>query len=267
MKKNFKNYAVNFFKEARKNLNDLKSAKTAYKQIPNLLTFSRAIAPIFINILFFLGNIPGALVVCGLTFLTDAFDGLIARKLNIQSEFGADLDAICDKVLIVGIALPIIILNPIMIINVILEAMISITNIKAELNGKKTKSTKLGKLKTWILSLTVLSGYITSLLNIDLTLLKSLLMITPAVLFQSATFLEYLNINKKKIDEIENIEDKKNELPIITLENDKDKEKEKTIEKVIEKRLELEDYKKLKEELLTEKKEEEKEKVKKKTIN
>ena len=98
MKKNFKNYAANFFKEARKNLNDLKSSKTAYKQIPNLLTFSRAIAPIFINILFFLGNIPGALAVCGLTFLTDAFDGVIARKLNIQSEFGADLDAICDKV-------------------------------------------------------------------------------------------------------------------------------------------------------------------------
>ena len=265
MKKNFKNYAANFFKEARKNLNDLKSSKTAYKQIPNLLTFSRAIAPIFINILFFSGNILGALAVCGLTFLTDAFDGVIARKLNIQSEFGADLDAICDKVLIAGIALPIIILNPIMIANVILETLISITNIRAELNGKKPKSTKLGKLKTWVLSLTVLSGYVTSLLNINLTLLKSLLMITPAVLFQSATFLEYLQINKKETDEAENTEDEKKETSIIDLETVKQKEKEKTIKKEVEKPLNLEDYKKLREELLKE--EPEKEKVKKKTIN
>lgn len=265
MKKNFKNYAANLFKEARKNLNDLKSTKTAYKQIPNLLTFSRAITPIFINILFFLGNIPGALVVCGLTFLTDAFDGLIARKLNIQSEFGADLDAICDKALIVGIALPIIILNPIMIINVILEAMISITNIKAELNGKKPKSTKLGKLKTWVLSLTILSGYVTSLLNIDLTLLKSLLIITPAVLFQSATFLEYLQINKKEKDEAENTENEKRETSILDLETVKEEKKEKAMKKEVEKPLNIEDYKKLKEELLKEEPEEEK--VKKKTIN
>ena len=150
-----------------------------------------------------------------------------------------------------------------MIVNVILETMISITNIRAELNGKKPKSTKLGKLKTWVLSLTVLSGYVTSLLNINLTLLKSLLMITPAVLFQSATFLEYLQINKKEDDEAENTEDEKKETPIIDLETVK--EKEKTIKKEIEKPLNLEDYKKLREELLKEEPEEEK--VKKKTIN
>lgn len=263
MKNNIKKYADNFFEEAKKNLNDLKSIKTAHKQIPNLLTFSRAIAPIFINILFFTGNIPRALIVCGLTFLTDAFDGAIARKLNMQSKFGADLDAICDKVLIAGIALPIIILNPIMIINVILETMISITNIKAELNGKKPKSTKLGKLKTWVLSLTILSGYVTSLLNIDLNLIKSLLMITPAILFQGATFLEYLQINKKEIDETPNKENEKIETPVITIEETK--EKEKTLEKNLGKPLTIEDYKDLKEQLLKENIE--KSKIKEKTLN
>lgn len=263
MKNNIKKYTSKFFKEAKKNLNDLKNVKTAHKQIPNLLTLSRAIAPILINILFFSGNIPGALVVCGLTFLTDAFDGPIARKLNVQSEFGADLDAICDKLLIAGIALPIVILNPIMIINVILEAMISITNIKAKLNNKKPKSTKLGKLKTWILSLTVLSGYIVSLLNINLSFVKSLLMIIPSTLFQSATFLEYFKINKKETEATTNKEKEKIETPIITLEETK--EKEKTIKKDIEKPLNIEDYKKLKEELLKE--ETEIEKVKRKTIN
>ena len=262
MENNIKKYAKKFFKDAKKNIEDLKSIKTAYKQIPNLLTFSRAIAPIFINILFFSGNIPDALVVCGLTFLTDAFDGPIARKLNIQSEFGADLDAICDKILIAGIALPIVILNPIMIINVLLETMISITNVKAKLKGQKPKSTKLGKLKTWVLSLTVLSGYITSLLNINLSLAKSLLMITPAILFQSATFLEYLKINKKEIETSQN-EEEITKTPINDL--DELKENEKKLEKDLTNPLTIDDYKKLKEELL--RKDTEKEKVKKKTIN
>lgn len=264
MKEKFKNYTDKFFKEAKKNLNDLKSIKTAHKQIPNLLTISRAIAPILINILFFTGNIIGALGVCGLTFLTDAFDGAIARKLNVQSKFGADLDAICDKVLIAGIALPIVILNPIMIINIILEILISITNIKAELDNKKPKSTKLGKIKTWILSLTVLSGYVTSLLNINLSLAKSLLMITPAILSQSATFFEYLKINKKELNSTLNKENK-NEEKHPTISTKETKNKEKTLEKDLSKPLTIDDYKKLKEELL--KKEQEQEKIKKKIIN
>ncbi len=255
MKLEKKDYINHFFKELKVNIKDLKSIKTAYKQIPNLLTFSRAIAPIPINILFFTGNIPMALIICGLTFLTDAFDGAIARKLNVQSQFGADLDAICDKLLIAGIALPIIIINPFMLINVLLEVLISITNIKAKLNNKNPKSSLLGKAKTWILSLTILSGYIISLLNINLNLLNSILMIIPAVISQNATYISYLKNNNQP---------KEKDIPQQNIDN-KDNINDKSLEMHHTKKYTLEDYKKLKEELLSE--ENEKNKVKTKKLN
>lgn len=253
MKKEKKVYIKNFFHELKLNMKDLKSLKTAYKQIPNILTFSRAIAPIPINILFFTGNIPAAVVVCGLTFLTDAFDGTIARKLNIQSQFGADLDAICDKLLIAGIALPIIITNPFMLINVMLEGLISITNVKAKLQNKNPKSSMIGKFKTWILSLTILSGYITSLLNIHLSLLKSILMIIPAIVAQNITYIFYLKTNNQNNKEVFE--------QYIGFENNKVDNK--SLEPEQEKTYTLEDYKKLKEELLTKEKEQNKIKIKK----
>ena len=67
------------------------------------------------------------------------------------------------------------------------------------------------------------------------------------------------------MDEIENTENEKRETSILDLETVKEEKKEKTMKKEIEKPLNIEDYKKLKEELLKEEPEEEK--VKKKTIN
>jgi len=52
----------NYKSEILECFNDLKSKKTFYKQIPNLLTVSRAVGVIPINILFFTGNIYAALI-------------------------------------------------------------------------------------------------------------------------------------------------------------------------------------------------------------
>lgn len=206
MKKGWQQYIKSFCSELKNNAKDLKSIKTIYKQIPNMLTAFRAIAPIPINILFFSGNIVGSLMFSGLAFLTDAFDGPVARKFKLQSQFGADLDAICDKLLFGGIALPIVIQNPIMILNVIIEGLIASTNVKAKLNGNKPKSSMTGKIKTWVLSLTVLSGYFTSLYNITISPLVSLLAITPALLLQLKTFINYYQINHKEETLDNNIE-------------------------------------------------------------
>ena len=131
-------------------------------------------------------------------FLTDAFDGAIARHLKVSSQFGADLDAVSDKLLIGGIAIPIVIQNPIMILNIALEGLISLTNIKAKAQGKNPKSSMIGKLKTWILSLTIIAGYFTSIYNLDISLLTSALAITPALIAQSITLAGYIKTNKKK---------------------------------------------------------------------
>lgn len=64
--------------------------------IPNLLTSLRlvgAIVTIFLSI-----DSPAYYIVYGVAGLTDAFDGMIARKTNSSSQFGSVLDSIADIV-------------------------------------------------------------------------------------------------------------------------------------------------------------------------
>lgn len=232
--------------ELQKVKNDFKNIKTFYKQIPNILTVSRILSIIPINILFFTGNISSSFILSCIAFATDGVDGFAARILKAKSKLGADLDALCDKLLIAGIAVPMIILNPIMIINIALEGLISIPNVKAKRKGQKPKSSYVGKAKTVILSLTVLLGYIFALNNINLNLIQSILAITPAVGMQIATLVGYVNRNKKADQQKQNkiIEQNKLDIQEETKE-DKVKQKERVYGPAT-----LEELKALKEELL-----------------
>ena len=91
------------YKEDIKNcFKDLKDKDKRIKQIPNLLTASRLLAPLFIVPAAFSGNIPLAILFTCLFEATDALDGFAARKLNAVSEFGKDLDPIVDKIFAAG---------------------------------------------------------------------------------------------------------------------------------------------------------------------
>ncbi|MEJ5284350.1 MAG: CDP-diacylglycerol--glycerol-3-phosphate 3-phosphatidyltransferase [Brevinematales bacterium] len=73
--------------------------------IPNILTISRALmVPLICYFLYFDGlfNIIIAILLLTIASLTDTFDGLIARKLNQVSEFGAFFDPLADKILVWG---------------------------------------------------------------------------------------------------------------------------------------------------------------------
>lgn len=234
--------------ELKKVKNDFKSIKTIYKQIPNIITVSRILTVIPINILFFLVDIGSAFFLSIIAFATDGVDGFLARTLKAESKLGADLDALCDKLLIGGIAIPMLSLNPVMIINVILEGLISIPNIIAKRKGLKPKSSYIGKVKTWALSLTVLAGYIAALKNINLSLIESLLAITPVSGLQIATFIGYLKRNKKEENKSKNKSSDINKTNI-NLNEDRNKEKVKQKEKVYGPAT-LEELKALKQELL-----------------
>jgi cardiolipin synthase len=71
--------------------------------LPNALTIGRiALVPLFVAA-FFLPGVSGRWVVFGLFCLaaiTDAADGMIARKLNAESPFGRMLDPIADKLIV-----------------------------------------------------------------------------------------------------------------------------------------------------------------------
>ena len=127
--------------------------------IPNAITISRIISCIIGAILFTMGNfIPS---VCFYIYgaISDAFDGLLARKLNAVSEFGKKLDPISDKIYALSLMLPAIILkNYFMILPLIFEGIISGINVYAETQYKKTYTENIGKIKTILLFPTMILG-------------------------------------------------------------------------------------------------------------
>ena len=132
-------------------LNDLKTPGKRHKQIPNILTALRLLSPVIILPLAITGNIPLTLITAGAFAFTDAVDGFIARHWKLQSELGKDLDAVTDKVFSTTLLGAASVSNPLLLLNIGLEAVIALINTNKKLKGYETASTMTGKLKTWAL--------------------------------------------------------------------------------------------------------------------
>ena len=130
------------------------------EQIPNMLTFSRALAPFIIIPTVLLGRMDIAILALVLFAITDFLDGRLARKFNCVTDFGVRLDAVCDKIFAFGLMLPAIIKYPILVINLILELCISYINLLSETKNNHPKTNMLGKIKTTFLSITLVLAYI-----------------------------------------------------------------------------------------------------------
>ena len=156
------------------------------KQIPNLLTFSRALAPLIVIPTIILGYVYLAIVELIIFEATDFLDGRLARKYNCVSEFGLKLDAICDKVFALGIMIPAIMKFPILIINLLLEVCISYINFTSFIKNNHPKSNSLGKTKTILLSITLILAYIPYV--IDLYVLMASIL---TFMLQIGAFIEY----------------------------------------------------------------------------
>lgn len=196
-------YINKYKEEIEKCINDLKHKDTFYKQIPNLLTFSRLVGMIPINILFFTGNTIPAIILTGLILSTDFFDGKLARKFNVQSKFGADLDAVCDKFMFLGLSLPLIVSNPVLISNFIMEGIISFINVLGRVEGLDTKTIFAGKIKTWFLSGSILAGYLVKFFDISNSLLNVLAYITlgSQIITVDNYIKEYKKMKATKLEE------------------------------------------------------------------
>jgi len=71
--------------------------------IPNLITIARLVIVPFLIVMIMQGRWETAFVLFVLAGLSDAADGFIARHFDMRSEFGAYLDPIADKALLVSI--------------------------------------------------------------------------------------------------------------------------------------------------------------------
>jgi CDP-diacylglycerol--glycerol-3-phosphate 3-phosphatidyltransferase/cardiolipin synthase len=129
--------------------------------LPTILTLFRIILiPVFV-IVFYLpvgwSNIVAA-VIFALAAITDWFDGYLARTLNQESAFGAFLDPVADKLMVVVAIVVLVEANPTAWMTIpaliIISREITVSALRewmAELGSRATvKVSYLGKVKTFV---------------------------------------------------------------------------------------------------------------------
>lgn len=186
----------------------------------NLVTAIRivgaiSILPVFLNY--------GGLVAAGLlagVFITDAVDGMMARKFGTSTFFGATLDASADKAAGIVSLITLLFATKLAIIPIISEIAIMGINFVKYKNKQNVKSSFLGKLKTCALSLGIVLAFVVSGLADKNIIAKENMLnyMLPIFLgmvpFEMATIASYMKDFKKPHEEptvISNLEDKKDE--------------------------------------------------------
>ena len=180
-------FIVNFFKDFKKEFKSIKK-KEIKRQIPNLLTLSRGLAPIVIIPAILFNKLYFVIILLIIFALTDFLDGKIARKYNLVSEFGVKLDAVCDKIFAISLIIPAIINHGIFIFNFVMEIAISYTNLLSYTKGNNPRSTIIGKIKTALLSLTLILAYIPNMNNLVIFIFSLI-----TIICQVITLIKYIN--------------------------------------------------------------------------
>jgi len=172
------------------------------KYIPNILTTYRLIVALLIPFLFFKNYYKLLTVLFITALMSDAIDGVLARKWNVTSTYGKLCDMIGDKLLaLTSSATFIIAVNKYFIITLFLELVICFINIINVIKSgalknndfSNHKSSLCGKLKTWFLFVSLFFGYISyKFKKFDVTIIP---LITITGVMQTLTAINYI-LNK-----------------------------------------------------------------------
>lgn len=148
-----------------------------------------------------------------LIFLTDSIDGNLARKFKVQTMYGSVMDAVADKALC--ITLIILSVGTIEAFTSILigEIVISLINIIFKIMGRNPKSRRMGKIKMWAISVTLVLGYLNyfgilnymSIVNFACTITFILQILTIIDYIQYLRQKETIQQNKKKIKSLDDL--------------------------------------------------------------
>ena len=127
------------------------------KYLPNILSSLRLISSIPIIILFQLEFFITSTIFFFAVSFTDYFDGYLARKYSTESDFGAFLDLIADKILVLSVLIWFVyffsnIYLTVLVIFIVIREII-VTSLRYYLISKSSdldsiKVNQLGKLKT-----------------------------------------------------------------------------------------------------------------------
>lgn len=120
--------------------------------LPNKLTLLRIILVVPFIILLMYGYNIAALVIFAIASITDFFDGYIARKYNLITDFGKLMDPLADKILVLAALILFVELKyiPAWVVIIILSREFFVTGIRiiASAKGDVIPADKSGKYKT-----------------------------------------------------------------------------------------------------------------------
>lgn len=141
--------------------------------LPNILTIFRiVITPMIVWLLIGFDNLTLhllALILFLIASLTDLFDGILARKLQVVSEFGKFMDPLADKILVNStfITLNILDVMPIWITAVIIlrDGMVTLLRWGMLSDGVSMNTSKMAKLKTTFQYISMYVGLVFILLG------------------------------------------------------------------------------------------------------
>ena len=187
----------------------------------NSITFLRVIGsllliPIYFNYGYFALGI-GVLIFVS----TDCIDGFLARALHTSTFFGAIFDAISDKLFNVIVLLLLAIKYPIMLLIILMEFMIFYIVFNSTASGNKSRSTKIGKSKMVVMSISIVlilllnePNKVFELINYSFDANKVITYLLCLIFFfEGITLIDYLRLyikggRKRKVFEGE-LKDKK----------------------------------------------------------
>ena len=159
------------------------------KYIPNILTTLRIV---LVPLMFYLGltNHYKIFIALAVTVaLLDYFDGFFARKWESTSTLGMTLDAIADKFFAISLLILLIIKNPAFFYVLVLECFIALLNLYFFIKRKVSASLLVGKIKTWLICITIIVGFIGLAIPYLSNLVDIAIIIT--VLLQVTTLIGY----------------------------------------------------------------------------
>ena len=137
-----------------------------YKWIPNFLTSTRILLiPVFLYCLFtdFSHGKLLALIVFLAAAITDAYDGKIARKYDIESKFGVFFDPLADKLLVLSafygfMFLPVLSTTVKLWMIILIsfrDILVTLMRTLMQYKGVTMITSKAGKLKTFLQIITI----------------------------------------------------------------------------------------------------------------
>lgn len=175
--------------------------------IVNLFTTIRLLGIFFLVPCYFWYNGKVLAITNIICFLTDFFDGFLARLFKASSFFGSLYDGLTDKAFIIVNFFILFLVTPLSLIPIFLEISIMIIQYIRFRKKLNVRSNLLGKIKMWLIGITIISSNLfifyssSKVVYINYLLIFVILMEVMTIISYCCDFKDIQNKNVKEFTE------------------------------------------------------------------